>query len=115
MTRCLSFSQVFLIVHSLTLTFVVSLCTYSYAGLASFWIGREMNDKELIAKGTECKNEIEKLVVLASTWNFQNSEYQNLDVLHSLSPRIEVSHTLLSTLYYCVHRGLSAPSRRTVL
>jgi hypothetical protein len=59
---------------------------YSYAGLASFWIGREMNDKELIAKGTECKNEIEKLVVLASTWNFQNSECQNLDVLHSLSP-----------------------------
>ena len=60
---------------------------YSYAGLASFWIGREMNDKDLIAKGTECKNEIEKLVVIASTWNFQNSECQNLDVLHSLSPQ----------------------------
>lgn len=42
-----------------------------------------MDDKELIAKGTECKNEIEKLVVLASSWNFQNSECQNLDVLHS--------------------------------
>ena len=59
------------------------LYAHSYAGLASFWIGREMDDKELIAKGTECKNEIEKLVVLASSWNFQNSECQNLDVLHS--------------------------------
>ena len=52
--------------------------TYSYAGLVSFWVAREINDKKKskkwIQRGVECKDEIEKLSVLASTWNFQNSE-----------------------------------------
>ncbi len=47
----------------------------SYFGLISFWIGRETNDKKWIARGTESKEAIEKLSLLASTWNFQNSKF----------------------------------------
>ena len=56
------------------------VCTYSYSGLVSFWVAREMNDndrKELtkwIKRGVECKDKMEKLSVSASTWNFENSE-----------------------------------------
>ncbi|KAK1741224.1 putative AAA ATPase [Skeletonema marinoi] len=46
-----------------------------YAGLASFYVGRELDDGVLITRGTECKDWIEKLVVSASTWNFQNKAY----------------------------------------
>ena len=49
-------------------------CLHSYSGLVSFWIGREKDDKNWIARGVKCKDEIERLVVSASTWNFQNSE-----------------------------------------
>ena len=51
----------------------------SYAGLASFWIGRETDgrkSKKWIARGVECKDAIEKLATSASEWNFQNSEYE---------------------------------------
>ena len=58
----------------LTLTFVVSLHTHSYAGLASFYVGRELDDRLMITRGNWCTEWIEKLVVSASTWNFQNSE-----------------------------------------
>ena len=38
-----------------------------------------MSDKKKsnkwLASGVECKMEIEKLADLASTWNFENSEY----------------------------------------
>eukprot|EP00985_Skeletonema_marinoi_P026033 scaffold19784_cov73-Skeletonema_marinoi.AAC.1 len=34
--------------------------------------GRELDDGVMITRGTECKDWIEKLVVSASTWNFQN-------------------------------------------
>ena len=38
-----------------------------------------MSDKKKsnkwLASGVECKDEIEKLAVLASAWNFENSEY----------------------------------------
>ena len=47
----------------------------SYIGLVSFWVGREKNDKTWIARGIECKNEIEKLAASVSIWNFQNSEW----------------------------------------
>jgi len=50
-----------------------------YAGLVSFWVAREINDKKKskkwIQRGVECKDEIEKLSVLASKWNFQNKAY----------------------------------------
>jgi hypothetical protein len=51
----------------------------SYFGLVSFWIARDLNNKKYIAKkwiarGAESKVAIEKLAVLASIWNFQNSE-----------------------------------------
>lgn len=62
----------------LVLTCLISFHTHSYAGLASFWVGRETNDTELTGKGIECKDKIEKLVVSASTWNFQNSECSNI-------------------------------------
>jgi hypothetical protein len=38
-------------------------------------VGRELLDKEMIKRGVECKDEIEKLAASASVWNFQNSEY----------------------------------------
>jgi hypothetical protein len=38
------------------------------------WVGRELGDKEWIARGVECKEEIEKLAASASKWNFENSE-----------------------------------------
>jgi hypothetical protein len=52
----------------------------SYCGLVSFWISREINDKKSkkskkwIARGVEYKNEIDKLAMSASAWNFQNSK-----------------------------------------
>ncbi len=59
------------------LTFALfSLLTSSYFGLVSFWIGREANDKKWIARGTESKVSIENLAKLASTWNFQSSEFR---------------------------------------
>ncbi len=70
--------DIFTLEFCLILTFITSCRTHSYAGLVSFWIGRETNDRELLRKGTECKDKIEKLVVSASTWNFQNSECRNL-------------------------------------
>ena len=57
---------------------------YSYSGLVSFWIARESNSKKKkkwIRRGVECKDKIEKLSDLASTWNFQNSECRNLHVV----------------------------------
>ncbi len=61
---------------SLVLTFALfSSFTSSYFGLVSFWIGRETDDKEWIARGKKSKVSIEKLAALASTWNFQNSEF----------------------------------------
>ena len=52
---------------------------HSYSGLVSFWVAREMGDNKnkswkWLARGVECKNELVKLSVSASTWNFQNSE-----------------------------------------
>ena len=101
----------------LTLTFVVSLHTHSYAGLASFYVGRELDDGVLITRGTECKDWIEKLVDSASTWNFQNSECQSLHLVIFLSVPLNM-HLMLCSLIctmYFVHRGLSSSSRRTVL
>uniref|UniRef100_A0A7S2L2X7 Orc1-like AAA ATPase domain-containing protein n=1 Tax=Skeletonema marinoi TaxID=267567 RepID=A0A7S2L2X7_9STRA len=46
-----------------------------YSGLVSFWVGREMDDQEWIARGVECKNAIKKMVESASSWNFQNKTY----------------------------------------
>jgi len=83
----------------LTLTFVVSVRTHSYAGLASFYIGRELEDSVLITRGTECKDEIEKLVVSASTWNFQNSECQSLHAVIFLSVPLNM-HLILCSLIF---------------
>jgi len=85
---------------------------YSYSGLVSFWVGREKNDKKWIARGVECKDEIEKLAASASIWNFQNSECRILHVI--FLPNITIDLTLLSILHH-VHRGLSSPGRRTIL
>lgn len=46
---------------------------YSYTGLASFWIGREVNDMKWIKMGVDSKKEIEKMGV-DSQWNFENSK-----------------------------------------
>ncbi len=71
MTNCSSFC-----IRLPSLTFALPLLhAYSYAGLVSFWVGRELDEKEWIARGVECKEEIEKLAASASKWNFQNSEY----------------------------------------
>jgi len=66
-----------------------------YAGLVSFWIGREKNDRELLRKGTECKDKIEKLVVSASTWNFQNKAY----LLQAEAQFCERNFDVAETLY----------------
>ncbi len=46
----------------------------SYSGLVSFWVGRETDDQEWIARGVESKDAIEKMIKSASAWNFQNSK-----------------------------------------
>ena len=58
----------------------MSTHTFSYSGLVSFWVAREIKDKieskNWIRMGVECKDEFVKLSVSASTWNFENSECQ---------------------------------------
>ncbi len=96
-SRSLTFSLEFCLI----LTFITSCRTHSYAGLVSFWIGRETNDRELLRKGTECKDKIEKLVVSASTWNFQNSECRNLHFvvfLYALHILHDMSHSVFFIL-----------------
>ena len=51
---------------------------YSYAGLASLWVGRELDDKGLIQRGVECEEKISKLATSASVWNFENSEFGHI-------------------------------------
>ena len=75
--------------YTIALTYAFHLLhsyTHSYSGLVSFWIAREINNdkkksKKWIKRGVECKDEIEKLSVSASKWNFQNSECRNLHVV----------------------------------
>ncbi len=60
--------------------YCMSTHTFSYSGLVSFWVAREMNGKngsrKWIDRAIECKDEFVKLSVSASTWNFENSECQ---------------------------------------
>ena len=44
-------------------------------GLVSFWIGRETNDREWIARGQKSRLAMSKLVDSASSWNFQSKRY----------------------------------------
>ncbi len=64
-------------------TFLFLSFDSSYYGLVSFWLGRETNDERWVARATESKVSIEKLAVLASTWNFQNSECDSTYATHS--------------------------------
>ena len=76
---------------------------FSYSGLISFWVAREMNgkngSKKWIDRAIECKDEFVKLSVSASAWNFENSEcrYRYGVIFSSFST---LSHALLSNLIY---------------
>lgn len=58
--------------HSSQFFFYSQAMRTLYEGLASFWIGREKNDKRRMAKGRAARAAMAKLVESASRWNFQN-------------------------------------------
>jgi len=101
--------------NSANVCFSPASCPVSYSGLVSFWIGREIKDgkkaKKWLARGAECKDEMEKLAASASEWNFQNSEYQfhDHDVIFLFLSCSTMHLTLLSYLFH-IHRSISSPS-----
>ena len=103
---------------TLTFTCVLFSSISSYFGLVSFWIGRETNSNRWIARGAESKVSIEKLAVLASTWNFQNSECRFLCTWLILSLEEKwvspVSYLVVLFLIFS-SRNASSPSWGTVL
>jgi hypothetical protein len=103
---------------SMALTFAFPrLHTHSYSGLVSFWVGREKGDKnskKWIERGVKCKEEIEKLAVSASVWNFQNSECPIIHCVIFLPNSIHiVLCTLIFTTFSLQRRIFSKPKNNS--
>ncbi len=75
---CCTYSSIVHLRHTNFAIYCMSTNIYSYSGLISFWVAREMNGKHGSKKwrdrAIECKDEFVKLSISASAWNFENSE-----------------------------------------
>ncbi len=108
------------IFNTLTLLSIACPNIYSYSGLISFWVAREMNGKHGSKKwrdrAIKCKDEFVKLSISASAWNFENSKCRHFYAVIFIFQYSASSFPLLiSNLQYFVHRVISSSSRRALL